>query len=240
VEEYKMTYIWRLLSLIVLCPIGVFLIVESFTPPSMTARFWGVICIAVMLLIWVYCFTKKVQLSDDELIVSTLFGKKSVRINGYTKFKHHSIKINISREFSGGGAILQAIAETGSDATTTHINVDVSDGKSTIKLNSNISGIVMLKDELIRLEYEQVLPVLRSRYKQFESLAFGVVHIKQGSLIVGKKSILINKLADICFDNGKMVIKEKNSRKVFSKIDTKRIVNMHSLIAIISENISKM
>ena len=238
--EYKMTYMWRILSILVFLPVGGLFMAMSIYPDKTMDQDSIVICamiggllIAWVILIWVYCFKKKVILKRNNITLISLFGKSSINIIEKTKFRHHSIKINAAFGLDGVGSLLQSLAEGQGEEATTHINIIIENEKSKIKLNTNIKGISELRDKLISLELDIVLPRIRAKYNSGELVSFGLFALQNGNFIFKKQSIPLNQFEGISFEKTCLVIHIINERKPRIKLKTENIINMYSFLSII-------
>ena len=248
-KEYRMTYIWRIVSLITFLPLGVLLIFAYLGEKDMgnpISPVWigsGVLFILAVVFVWVYGFKKKVTLTQDGISEATMFGNKHISFNKETEFRHHSIPIHGSSRlliFRGAGLAMAGVGKAlerfkGEEATT-HINVSVSDGKKKIKLSSNLKNISQLRDELIAIEFNDIFPQLAEQYERGEKISFGPFSLDNEQLSIKKHAVRTDQLDAITLENGRLVLRTKASRKLFAQVKTQDIPNIHSFISLLPAN----
>lgn len=247
-HEYKMTYMLRILSTITLLPLGIILILCGYDPGEdastktiLMLYGFGFAFIITTLLVWAHSMKKLVILNDNSISVTSLFGTKAIKIEKGTRITHDSIKVVSGQEGGfvgvalGGlvtGLIVVAASKQG-EAATTNIKITIANEKSRICLNSNIKGIVQLRDKIIDIENKHILPDIKMKFGNGEILNFGSVIIKNGVIHVGKKSLNISDLASIEVKGDRLFIRNSENKKPIS-IYTNRIENMYSLLGLLS------
>ncbi|MFC1813785.1 DUF6585 family protein [Thermodesulfobacteriota bacterium] len=253
-KEYRMTYIWRIVSLITFLPLGVLFIFAYLPQKDMgypsSSPVWlglGVLFILAVVFVWVYGFKKKVTLTQDGISEVTIFGSKHISFGEGTEFRHHSISAHASSPLfrgagfaiAGAGKVLQKFA--GEEAAT-HINVSVSDGKKKIKLGGNLKNIAQLRDELIAFEINNIFPQLAEQYERGEKISFGPISLVNEQLLIKKHSVRTDQLDAITSEiigfpaHVMLVLRTKDSRKPFARVKTIDIANMHSFLSLLPAN----
>ena len=199
--------------------------------------FWGPLIGFTLLVLfvftWIYGFSKKISLHKNEIQSKSLIENKALTISEKTKFIHTAVTNNNAVGFSVGGHLLQAIANTQGQEASTTVHISISDDNHKIKLNSNIKGILELRDKLIQLELEYVLPSLKILHNSGITLHFGAIQLQNKHLLVGKRKLGLNEFDSIEFEKGKMIFKSKIKRLALAKVKTKKIHNMHSFLELI-------
>lgn len=256
-----MTYIWRILSVITLLPIGAIVIMFGLEPdkgqsPSGTTSVIlygiGAALFVATGVIWLHSMKKRVIMDAGHISEKTMFGEKRIQFGPGTTIAHESINVRVGTRFVGeigtSGVLLDNIFSSLGEDLSTHINITIKNGEHKIKLNSNIKGISELKNKIILAEMQFILPDIKAKYDDNMMVSFGPISIRRNDkLYVWKKSVPLSELAPPVLEgrelaiipaSANLVLRAGDGKKVFARVNAGKVQNMYSLLAILEPGIA--
>lgn len=241
-QEFKMTMMLRIATLISLAPLGLLFVVFGGGMLVEHTFFAGGFCLLLGLAgvgltaaIWVYQGKKRIVLGEDFIAEITPFGETRVQLDENTRITHDVIVVNTSNGIIGGlvVGVFEELAKTQGEAATKHINITVSHGGREIKLTSNVKGIVVLRERLAAFELKTILPSIQAMLSAGGQASFGQVLVHDGTLRYDGKNLLLSEVAAIEIRNKNLVIKGASKPKVTVNIPMAATPNIRSLISLL-------
>lgn len=237
-KEYRMTYVVRILTAITALPIGLLLTSCLFKSngPDFLVGFMGVAMVVATVLVWVYHGSRKIIFHKTRLEVRSIFGSAALVLNEKVAIYSDTQNCNTAAAgmlFGAVGGLAIGIAERFmSEESKTHVNLTVSDGTKRIKLNSNIKGIGEIKERLVEIESNMIMPALEAHYLKGRKIAFGPITLHNGMLTARNESVRIRDIEGFELERGTLIVNKRYQTSPFLKTKATGVPNIGTLCAL--------
>lgn len=205
IAEFPQTWILRILSAMGLIPLGMMAVTSSDTFLNII----GLLLFAGLIWLWLSGFKTKVELYPNKLVYHRLLGTVTVPLNAGTQFYYREVQVRV-----------QGI-NAGQHTFITLVNRDVS-----VKLNSNIKDIDVLKLELTEIELKIAEPIVQQALTQKQTLSFGNLRLSGTGLAYKNRMVAFHEIDEVDVHNGFLVVRKTGNLLAFLKIAVSEIPNM--------------
>ncbi len=216
VAQYRRTWIWRALTLLLGLPGGILPLVIGIGTGSPLAMILGTPLTILAVFTWIRDFKTKIGLYDGSIEMKGITTKR-ILFDGSTEFFHKSVFERVDGV-----------------QTATHIYLKIKGHDATIKMNSNIKNVDDLQKRLLEAEARHVLPALREILDKGGKVQFGSISIQDDRLLKGNKQVAFGELLGATVWEDSLEIKEKNGKK-FAAMPLYSISNLQTFLSLLKD-----
>lgn len=214
--EFRQTWILRILTAITLFPLGSLFLVAIFLEGG---NIWlyliTVVCFIVTILVWMNGFTKHIYVYRDVIVKDSFLGKKTVRIDGQTRYYYDYIRQNI-----------QGIA-------VNQLFITIKHGSDVLSLDSNIKDFNILQGVCLQFEQRDQQQVIEQALKKRSILDFDGIQVSGAGISYKSKHVNFNELKICTVMEGYLRVRQHDHFHYFLKIPARKVPNLNTLLQIL-------
>lgn len=214
--EYRQTWVHCLMTMLSVLPVGLFLFAMiALECPYIYAVLFALCCAAVMALLGFNAFKLQVLLYPDKVVMRSLFGTQSLRLNAKTEFYYYHLHPTLH-----GMWIKQPY-------------MMLKYGKRSFTFDSSIYNVESLRDVLLELEQFYQKPATETAILKGRSIFFGEVKVSSTGLSYKNQVLAFSDLKDCNLQKGYLNVKKQAQQQAFLSIPMRKIPNMKTFFAVL-------